>query len=716
MLRCDPAALGAARRRRAVLVALVAALLGGLAGAPFVLGGCNTPVQGDPFDVVRNVEADFNGATQTTSVTGTATGLSAPIVDKVTVGILAPTGVTPNIPVVTKNGFPVSVTFGFEPTVTAVLEVELQTAGVYSPPGEQMYVFETLIPLVISNGDVIAVSVQQTPPGPATFSNRLGAGGMLRSDIDDGTPYDTLQYVDNPVAYVVGGSPAIKPSGAAAWKTVNLAIGHSDGPLALPEQPNPNGSQVLDPLQIATLGPLVWANPDACKHVHAHGSWLAVPPHGDPQPTICGHGALLYFPYVTSSLIFPPDDSILLAGNIATLTASPTTTGFGVKRVDYHVDSVLAGSVTASPWSFEYTAPGVTTTRSVPWSAIAVDHNGVTATSEIFDLTLVAPLELMLSNPPTVVVGGVGGATLTADVTGGLPPLAVDLEVDNLIVDTQTGLSPFLLSYQPAATPTPYVVALRVLARDSVTQTASSPFFDVTVAPMLSGALTLARRAVVAGDSVTVTADVVGLPPYAVTFLANQVPFDSQVSGASTVVSSFSTPLAPATQLYQIRASVLDSVPQSATLTAAPDLTAVGTAAPPFVMLTEPVAGLEVLEGGGVTINAEVVGGVGGVARVDFFGNDEPIGSDTRPGDGFRMLWVADPTVGPGIPTGSAVPVDLRAVAEDMLGQTGNSDLVGILVLRGAEIPALGGAALGALTALVAGVGVYAAVRRRRSD
>jgi hypothetical protein len=257
-----------------------------------------------------------------------------------------------------------------------------------------------------------------------------------------------------------------------------------------------------------------------------------------------------------------------------------------------------------------------------------------------------------------------------------------------------------------------YPFVLRVIGRDSVTSTAS-PDFDLLVVPQIGGSFSLANRAVVAGDPLTWTADLSGYPPFEVTLHVDDVPVETLVGAGPIFSSSFSAPTSTATVEYLLSVSARDSVPQSVTLTALP-LTAVGTLAPPYLQISAPPAGIEVLEGSVVTITASVVGGVGGVSSVDFTGNGEPIGSDANPGDGFSILWVANPMVGGGGVATPTATISLRAAGADALGQGGLSDPVDIFVDFASEIPALGGAALGALALLLAGVGVHAALRRRR--
>ncbi len=524
-----------------------------------------------------------------------------------------------------------------------------------------------------------------------------------------------MQLAANPAAFQPGGSPDIKPQGASAWKTLNPVGLHSDGPFALPGEPNPDGLQVLDPPQIVSNGPS-WANPNpGCVLISAHGSYTAPPPHADPQPTGCGHGTLVYLPQVTSSLVDPPAGTLVRAGDSVTFTAIPTTTGLGVDRVEFSLADALVAGASAPPWSSVVTPQGVTLSADVSAYAVAFDHDGAQRSSTAISLTLVAPLELTLPTPlPAIVVGG-QAVTWTVNVSGGLEPFVVDLEADSQIVDTQSGPAhSFVWSYTPQISPEPRTILLRLVARDAALQTAETPNFQVLVAPELEASLALSDSAVLAGSPVTATLDVTGTAPFTGTLRVDNIPHETQV-GSPPFTFIYATAPSPTTQVVLLSASVLDSsVPQSLTVSAQP-LTAVGTSAPPFVVLTAPLPGIEVLEGAAVTFSAVVVGGVGGVPTVRFLANDEQVGEDATAGDGFTFVWDSDADVGEPPPplTLEVVPVDLSAEAEDTLGQTGQSPPVGITVVRVPQIPALGGAALVALAVLLGSVAAHAALRRR---
>jgi hypothetical protein len=711
MRRCDRAVWPGARRRRVLLVSLAAVLAGGLGGAPFVLAGCGY-VAGA---VAVAATTSHDGGSGTTTATGTAE-LPIPLLEPIVGAAIAPNDHVLSLPIVVIDGNPVPVSAVVDVSQTSSLQNEAIAHGIFDPSTQILLPVRTAGPVSILDGSSISVSIQaMTPQGPAP-SPRIGFIGAPLSSFGT-TPLPLVQLSANPAAYAPGGRPDQKPGGAVAWQTRNPAIAHADGPFALPGKPNPDGLQVLDPLQLPAIGPL-WANPNpGCALIHARGSYAAAPAHPDPQPAGCSHGALVYLPQVTSSLIEPAPGAILLGSSPAatTFTAAPFTSGLGIERVEFHLADALVGTATAPPWSVAVVPAIPTATADVGAFAVAFDADGVTRSSIPISVTLVAPLDVSLPiPPPSIVVGGVP-VTGSVDVLGGLPPFTLELEVDDEVVETQIGsLHSFVWSFTPEPAPEPRTVRLRLRATDEALQTAETPELLLEVAPPIQVSVSTPARAVVAGSVAYLVVDAVGLPPFTGTLLVDGIPHDT-VIGPSPLLLGFATPALPITTEHQLSALVLDSVPQGTTSSALP-VTAVGTSAPPFVLLDSPPAGIEVLELAPVTLTAATVGGVGGVPVVRFFANGEQVGSDATPADGFGFVWAANPDVGEPDPpvTLPLVSVDLVAEADDAIGQTGQSQPVGILVERAGipEIPALGGAALVALGLLMGGVAVYAGRRR----
>lgn len=361
------------------------------------------------------------------------------------------------------------------------------------------------------DGSSISVSIQATTPqGPAP-SPQIGFIGAPLSSFGT-SPLPLVQLAANAAAFEPGGRPDIEPEGAVAWATRNPAVGHADGPFALPGQPNPDALPVLDPLQLPTLGP-VWSPPSAnCPSIHARGDYFATPPHPDPDPTGCSHGPLVYLPLVTSSLTEPTPGAIVLGASNLTMTAVPTTSGLAVDGVEFYLADTLVGSALASPWSIVVTPASPSMTSGIEAFAIAFDTDGVTRSSGPVSVVHVAPLGLTLPEPlPAAVVGG-QPVTGTIDVSGGLPPFVLDLEVDDQLVDTWSGsVHTFEWSYTPPETFAPEPVEIQFTATDAASQAAETPGVPLILAPRLEVEVTPPLRAVVAGNEMFLLADVVGL-------------------------------------------------------------------------------------------------------------------------------------------------------------------------------------------------------------
>jgi hypothetical protein len=116
-------------------------------------------------------------------------------------------------------------------------------------------------------------------PGNAKFKN--SASDVVLQTVKALTP--TLTFGP------LGSDPfAAPPAGAVAWRLRNPAIGHSDGPFALPGAPNPLGLPVAAPNM--TFPGATWTGPDSgCTFTDLHGTFQG---HGDPASSTCGHGAL----------------------------------------------------------------------------------------------------------------------------------------------------------------------------------------------------------------------------------------------------------------------------------------------------------------------------------------------------------------------------------------------------------------------------------------
>ncbi len=704
--------------RATVVLALL--LAAGFAASPFVLGGCNSPVQGGRRNVELGADLSFDGLTGSFSVSGTA-DLVVPIADGFTGAIIAPAGFNPNIDAITLNGVPVPITTVVSPTSRALLTNEAQAQGVYGP-GESLVFFTTTTPVVIQDGDRIEVAATVvTTAGPAQ-SPQVGFIATNNADLADGAPLVNAQVADILGAFQPGGDPSRLPPGAAAWEAVNPEIAHSDGIRALPGAPNPQGWPVLHPLQLSALG-LSFAAPNVCFAIAGHGYCTGCsPPHADPAPgppatvSACGHLVVKFLPNLTATLEAPPQTFVLSGGSVS-LTATVSTTGLLVRRLDFRSDGVTFTSAPIPPGASTalYTPLSVSQTSNVQLDVLAVDWDGLTYVTPPQTLTVVAPLGQTVDVPLSAVIAGTG-ISATSTLTGGLPPFVAELRFDDLLVDTVEGSAgPFTLVFDtPSASPLT-TGTLSVQTIDSAGQVVSQSS-SVTIVPPIGAALNLSASAVPAGSSVSATVTVLGgLPPITAQALVDGSLSGTPQTGASPFVFVIPTVPGAPTRVYSVAGTARDAMvlPQSVTTTAS-SFTATGPETRPQVVLVAPPPEIQVIAGQGLTMTASVQLGYGGIPLVVFRQGTQIVGADTDGANGFSIIYAVPLPQGGGATQG--IPVSLTAEATDSIGQVGVSPPVQIFVVSAAvSIPVIGAAAVAALVALLGGVGAWLLWQRRRS-
>jgi hypothetical protein len=369
----------------------------------------------------------------------------------------------------------------------------------------------------------------------------------------------------------------------------------------------------------------------------------------------------------TVALTSPTVATTLAQGVPVTLTASASSAGATVTRVDFLVQlpgagsSTVVGSLLAPPYAFTWTP---TTAGIVAISARATDSTGATATSAAVNVTVAAPT-VTLTTPANASSVGLGAPlTLTATTTAGsvsrmeflaqLPGSSTNTVVGTVLTP------PYTFSWTPSNAG---VVVLTAKVTDSNNiPTTSAPVNITVVAPSVALTAPANTATVPLGAVVplTATASAVGSAAIArVEFLAG-----TTVVGLATTAPYTANWTPTAAGPVVLTARVTDSNNATATSTAVN----VSVAAP-AVALTSPLAGATANVGIPITLTASAaaVGG-GTLTSVEFFAGTTLIGSATVAP--YTVSWTPS----------TAATVALTAKAYDSNGSSATSTPVSITV------------------------------------
>jgi hypothetical protein len=700
-----------------LLVSLVVGVAAGLTGAPFVLGGCSVPQK--PAVIVGPPTHDPDTGTTAFS-TATADPI-VPINDEVVIGAIAASGNELVALDVMVEGIPVPTTDVVPPAEATALENAAIAQGVFDPLTQAIVFRKSVGGVTVTSGDSLSITYRATDPfGPAA-SPQFSVVLVFEDDL--GTAPLPIHFVPNPAAFVLGGTPSFAPQGAVAWKIEHPSFPHTDGPFALPGAPNPNLYPVLDPPQIGITG-MYWVGPHApfCAYWHPHGLAILPPiPHPDPDGGGCGHGALKWLPEVSLDVhsSAPPGSTVFTSMPLF-VTGTVSTSGLDVDRTEVYFGGILQGTDPGSG-SFEipFLVPSLPANTTVDLTTIAYDHDDATASATI-PLNYVAPMTLNLDGLQDGLALAEETANFTLDITNGAVDYQASLFIQDVLAAQQTGPSPIQLPWTAPSVSTPTAFLARVDVVDGVSQTGTIEF-PFTVVPRLGGQIDLYPTPTVpAGGQVSVSLVATGTAMSG-TFSANGLPFDSFAGGSGTYPTIYLTAPSPVTTPLQISAELFDSAfSQSATVTAAP-LFVIGSDDTIQVVITVPLGGSEVLENTSVPVSGQLMGGYNGLSVARLYADGQLQSTVTVASATVDFNWQAN-LPGPGIQSlqslqgegSSGMPVALTVDAVDSVGQVGTSAPVVVYVLpAGGQIPALGAGALAALTALVCGIGIHAAIRRR---
>jgi hypothetical protein len=345
-------------------------------------------------------------------------------------------------------------------------------------------------------------------------------------------------------------------------------------------------------------------------------------------------------------------------GAATTVTATASDTDGTVAAVQFLVNGVSLGTVTASPYTVTWTPtiPGASYTLT----AIATDNLGVTTTATRTGAVVAganAPT-VTLTNPSAAgsyALGGTMALTATASANAsGATIASVQFQANGVALGTDT-TQPFGASWTPAVAGSYSVTALGTdtlgnqnSAAYTVTVTAAN------VAPSVSFSAPAASFSVSVGAATTVTAtasDTDGTVA-SVQFLVNGVALGTVTTAPYTLTW---TPTIPGAS-YTLTAIATDNLGSTTTATRTGAVIAGANA--PTVTLTNPAAAVSYALGGTMALTATASANAAGatIADVKFYANGVLLGTDpTQP---FGASWT--PTV--------AGTYSVTAIGTDTLG------------------------------------------------
>ncbi len=344
--------------------------------------------------------------------------------------------------------------------------------------------------------------------------------------------------------------------------------------------------------------------------------------------------------------------------------------GATVGRVDLlagtTIVSTLLTPTSGSTYSFTYTptASGVTAL-----TARVTDSNATAVTSSVVNVNVTAPT-VAITSPTAGSTVTVNTATnLTASfTTPGSTANKVEFFSGTTLVGTVTSPAgpTASVSWTPTATGT---VSLTARVTDNNGAAVTSTAVSVTVAPSGLGVTITAPTAnstVVGNTLVTVSATATVTSPATianVTFFMDNL----QIGGADTTAPYAISWSATSPGLHTLTAVVTDNNGNTAT---SPGVNVTVSAfSLPTVSLTAPAFAASALVGSPVTVSATAApGSTGSITRVDFFADNQNIGTDTT--SPYSITWT---------PTTAGFP-SIYARVTDSNNVTSNSVPVSIIV------------------------------------
>lgn len=368
------------------------------------------------------------------------------------------------------------------------------------------------------------------------------------------------------------------------------------------------------------------------------------------------------------SLTAPANNSAATVGTPVNVTASPAASlGNTVTSVTFFANGDQIGTpVTSAPYTISWT-PAVSGATAL--TAQVLDSAAVTATSAAINVNVsnTAPTVALTAPIPNSVLTINAPVTLSANATpsSGATITRVDFLSGTTLLGSST-TAPYTFTWTPVATGAVSLTA-RVTDSNNAVVTSTAVSASVAAATLTVSITTPASNANLTGNAtVTLAASAAATSPATVASVTFFV--DGNQVGVPDTAAPFAVSwVAAPAGLHTISAMVTDS--NGNTANSAGINVNVNAISLPSVSLTAPISGTNAVVGAAVTVTANAApGSSGSVARVDFFADSIPIGTDAS--SPYSISW---------IPTTAGAP-NIYARVTDTNGVTVNSVPVPIIV------------------------------------
>ncbi len=372
-----------------------------------------------------------------------------------------------------------------------------------------------------------------------------------------------------------------------------------------------------------------------------------------------------------------PSGGIGTIGSTITLTASPSAVSPAtVQRVDFYSGASLLGSVSSSPFNFDWVP---TTGGTFSLSARVVDLNTAVVSSSALSVT-VAPssASVALTSPvagASIAVGSASTLVATASASVGQTVTRVDFLAGGTIVGTSLA-APYSVSWTPA---TAAVTSLSARVTDSAgVQAASSPVLVTVVGATggsLGAVLSLSGSTVIPGGSSRGIA--VAVSGGTGVYDRVELYYDrTTLVGTDTAAPYnflFTAPVTVGTHYLSVR--VIDSNGIVVTSPEVPITVTQQIGVAPLASIVTPASGSFLGIGTQTIITGTASDADGSITSVQVFANGVSLGNATLAGPTWVINWT---------PTTTGV-VSLSAIASDSSGNAVAAPSVGVTVTDSAS-------------------------------
>jgi uncharacterized protein (DUF1800 family) len=270
-------------------------------------------------------------------------------------------------------------------------------------------------------------------------------------------------------------------------------------------------------------------------------------------------------PASTPKVTLAAAPTTITLGQPVTFTATASEDGGTIKSVAFYMGGTLLKSVTAAPYTFQYTP---TVAGGLAFTAVATDIKGLTGTSGNVGVTVnpavgAVPKVALASSAMSINVGQTVTLTATASETGGTIRKVGFYSGTKLLTEVST--PPYTYSYTPAAGGT---LSFSAIATDTKNLTATSPTIVVSVNAPFVSALKVSLASTTTFTQVPATITLTANPTPAAGTTITKVEFLRNGAVIGTVLVkpyTLATALSAANQTFAFTARATDSLNATAT-------------------------------------------------------------------------------------------------------------------------------------------------------